>query len=219
MIQKVLFWGDSITDGGRLKGRENQWDLNHQIGHCYAYLISAGLGFQYPRRDFRFFDRGVSGFRVSDLYAHLHEDVLPLRPDCVSILIGVNDCLQKFREGVGGSPEWFAQTYRLVLKELKKQLPGVSLILCEPFSLPVGDIGEDYSRWRAILEPLQAALPKLAEETGAVFVPLQKPFEDACKLRPASYWIWDGIHPTVSGHALLAREWEKAALPLLLSQR
>ena len=78
---------------------------------------------------------------------------------------------------------------------------------------------EDYSRWRAILEPLQAALPKLAEETGAVFVPLQKPFEDACKLRPASYWIWDGIHPTVSGHALLAREWEKAALPLLLSQR
>lgn len=105
------------------------------------------------------------------------------------------------------------------MKELKKQLPGVSLILCEPFSLPVGDIGEDYSRWRAILEPLQAALPKLAEETGAVFVPLQKPFEDACKLRPASYWIWDGIHPTVSGHALLAREWEKAALPLLLSQR
>ena len=24
---------------------------------------------------------------------------------------------------------------------------------------------------------------------------------------PAEYWIWDGVHPTISGHELMAREW------------
>ncbi len=215
MIRKVLFWGDSITDGGRLKGRENEWDQNHQIGHCYAYLISARLGLEHPERGFSFFDRGVSGFRAGDLYAHIHEDALALNPDCVSILIGVNDCLQKFREGVGGDPAWFAQTCRLILRDLREKLPNVSLVLCEPFSLPVGSIAEEYPRWESILRPLQEAVPQLAEEFGAAFVPLQKPFSDACRLREASYWVWDGIHPTVSGHALLAREWMKAAGPLL----
>lgn len=40
----ILFQGDSITDGGRLKGKENAWDLNHQMGHGYAFLINAAMG-------------------------------------------------------------------------------------------------------------------------------------------------------------------------------
>lgn len=214
-MRKILFWGDSITDGGRLRGRENEWDLNHQIGHCYAYLISAKMGMEYPERDYHFWDRGISGFRISDLYAHIHEDVLALQPDCVSILVGVNDCQQKFWDNIGGDPAWFEQTYRLILKELQDKLPGVTLVLCEPFSLPVGKFAEDYERWCSLFSPLQTIVAKLAKEFGAVFVPLQKPFTDACALREASYWSWDGIHPTVSGHALLAREWEKAVKPLL----
>ena len=42
---KILFQGDSITDGARLKPVEKRWDKNHQIGHSYAYIVSAKLGF------------------------------------------------------------------------------------------------------------------------------------------------------------------------------
>jgi lysophospholipase L1-like esterase len=216
-MKKVLFWGDSITDGGRLKGKENAWDLNHQIGHCYAYLISAKMGLTYPEGNFVFFDRGVSGSRISDLYARLYEDVSSIQPDFISILIGVNDCLQRFRDGIGGDPVWFEQTYRTILTEIKRQNPAVQFILCEPFSLPGGIISADYDRWREILRPLQEVVPKIAEEFSAIFVPLQSAFEEACQLQETSYWIWDGVHPTVSGHALVAREWEKYAQRLLLS--
>ncbi len=216
MGKKILFWGDSITDGNRLKGKENEWDLNHQIGHCYAYLISARMGLEYPEKDYHFLDRGISGFRISDLYARLHEDVLPEKPDCVSILIGINDCLQRVRSGYGGDPQWFAQTYRAILQELRAQNPNVLLVLCEPFCLPVGAVAEKFDEYTAAMAPLQEVARTVAQEYQAVFVPLQSAFSNACKNREASYWSWDGIHPTVSGHALLAREWEKAVGDRLL---
>jgi len=35
-------------------------------------------------------------------------------------------------------------------------------------------------------------------------------FEDATNRAPAEYWIWDGVHPTYSGHQLMADEWTRA---------
>lgn len=29
---KILFQGDSITDGNRYKSRESAWDINHRMG-------------------------------------------------------------------------------------------------------------------------------------------------------------------------------------------
>ena len=52
MSKLILFQGDSITDGGRI--RTNDWDLNHQMGHSYPFLINAKLGSEYPEKDFRF---------------------------------------------------------------------------------------------------------------------------------------------------------------------
>jgi lysophospholipase L1-like esterase len=34
-------------------------------------------------------------------------------------------------------------------------------------------------------------------------------FDRAAKLAPVDYWIWDGCHPSVYGHELMAREWIK----------
>ena len=49
----ILFQGDSITDGGRMRGKENEWDLNHQMGHGYAFLINSALGTKYPATESR----------------------------------------------------------------------------------------------------------------------------------------------------------------------
>jgi len=60
-----LFQGDSITDGNRTRDK----DWNHIMGHRYAYLIASRLWFDYPDRDFMFYNRGIGGNRVRDLNA------------------------------------------------------------------------------------------------------------------------------------------------------
>src|SRR5665213_406766 len=82
-----LFQGDSITDGNRSRNM----DWNHVLGHGYAYLIAARLWFDLPHKGFHFFNRGVSGNTVTDLAARWDNDTIALKPDVLSILVGVND--------------------------------------------------------------------------------------------------------------------------------
>ena len=55
----------------------------------------------------------------------------------------------------------------------------------------------------------QKIVRTLAEIYHAVFVEPQEPFNYACQRAPASYWIWDGVHPMPAGHELIARLWIK----------
>ncbi|WP_321285563.1 hypothetical protein [uncultured Sunxiuqinia sp.] len=50
---------------------------------------------------------------------------------------------------------------------------------------------------------------KIAKEFAAVVVDFAQVFELAAGLAPIDYWVWDGVHPTVFGHELVAREWIK----------
>ena len=53
----------------------------------------------------------------------------------------------------------------------------------------------------------QSSVLKLVKEFDAVFVDFQQIFDQACQRADADYWMWDGVHPTVAGHELMAREW------------
>lgn len=205
----ILFQGDSITDGNRLKGKENEWDLNHQIGHCYAYIISGQLGVQYPDKNLRFYDRGISGNKIADLSERWTEDTLDLKPDVLSILIGVNDCGGIIKDGSGSTSSEFRVQYQDLIDRARKMNPDIVLVLCEPFGLPVGVVKDNWERWMDLLSRLQEVTKMVAEENNAIFVPLQKKFESLCKIREAEYWIWDGIHPTVCGHQVIAEQWLK----------
>ncbi len=88
---RVLFQGDSITDGNR--GRTA--DPNHILGHGYAFLIAAKYGAMLPERELTFLNRGVSGNTVADLAARWQKDTLDLKPDLLSILVGINDAGRK----------------------------------------------------------------------------------------------------------------------------
>jgi lysophospholipase L1-like esterase len=103
-----LFQGDSITDGNRTS--DNDW--NHIMGHGYAYLIASRLWYDYPNRDLIFYNRGISGNRVRDLDARWQKDTLDLKPDVVSILIGVNDVLAMIKNNDPDSIDKFEETYK-----------------------------------------------------------------------------------------------------------
>lgn len=36
--------------------------------------------------------------------------------------------------------------------------------------------------------------------------------DEACQRADASYWLWDGVHPTAAGHELIARQWLSVVL-------
>jgi len=201
-----LFQGDSITDGNRTR----DMDWNHVLGHGYAYLIAARLWYQFPAKRFHFFNRGVSGNQVSDLMSRWQKDSIDLKPDLVSILIGVNDTQNTVYGNKNATVFSYENNYRVLLQRTKKQLPEAELVICEPFILPVGKIGDKWSDFRREISGRQNAARNLSEEFGAIYIPLQDSFNEAAeKYPPGEYWMWDGIHPMPNGHELIAREWIK----------
>ena len=190
---RVLFQGDSITDGNR--GRST--DPNHILGHGYAFIIAARQGAAFPERKLDFFNRGVSGNTVLDLEKRWAKDTLTLKPDLLSVMIGVND------QGKGVPVETYEATYDKLLTDARAQNPKLKLVLLEPFvrhpgkPVPEGIVAR------------QAIVAKLAQKHGAALVRLQKIFDEAAAKTTDDYWIWDNVHPTYRGHQLLADEWER----------
>ena len=203
---KILFQGDSITDGGR--SRNNDW--NHVMGHGYAYLVASKLGFEYPEKEYHFLNRGISGNKVTDLSSRWTEDVLTIKPDVLSILIGVNDVSAEINGKDGFSAAAYEEDFRKLLNLTRQELPKTKLVIGEPFILPGGRVQEKWTLWNEKIKERQHLAKMLAGEFNAVFVPFQTAFNQAIKKAPAAYWIWDGVHPMPAGHELMAREWMKA---------
>jgi len=191
----VLFQGDSITDAGR--NRDDPADL----GWGYAALTAAWFSAAHPARGARFLNCGVSGDRVKDLRARWKSDCLDLKPAWLSIMIGINDCWRRYDSNDVTDAADFESAYRNILAQARERL-GVRLILIEPFLVPVS---EDQKRWREDLDPKIEAVRRLGKEFGAILVPLDGLFAEACKSRPPSFWAADGVHPTLPGHALISR--------------
>ncbi|MDB6139430.1 MAG: family lipolytic protein [Verrucomicrobiaceae bacterium] len=193
----ILFQGDSITDGNR--GRTA--DPNHILGHGYQFIIAAKYGAVLAERDLTFINRGISGNTVLDLENRWQKDTLELKPDLLSILIGVND------DGKNVSMEQYEQVYDKLLTGARAANPQVKLVLGEPFRLWKGDRPGNWEAAIATIRQRQAIVAKLAAKHGAALVHFQAVFDEAVKRAPASHWIWDGVHPTYSGHQLMADEW------------
>ena len=196
---RILFQGDSIT----ALGRGLTLDPNHILGHSYVFLIAAKYGSMLPNRKLIFLNRAVPGNKVTDLSIRWQKDTLDLKPDLLSILIGVNDTTQKV------PAEEFAATYDKLLADTVAAFPNLRLVLGEPFTLPVSPHKEDWLEWRAEVQKRQDIVAMLAAKYRAALVHYQKVFDQACRRAPADYWIWDAVHPTYSGHQLMAEEWTK----------
>ncbi|MEO8413265.1 MAG: SGNH/GDSL hydrolase family protein [Ginsengibacter sp.] len=200
----ILFQGDSITDGGR---SHNQ-DWNHLMGSGYVYILASSLWYRYPERKFQFINRGVSGNKITDLAARWQTDTIDVKPDVLSILVGVNDVnsvIDNSKDMVDSAR--YEKEYRALLHQAKEKLPGVELILCEPFILPLGHTKDRYPQWLDEIKKRQASVLKLSKEFDTMYVNFQDVFNEALERAPADYWIWDGIHPMPAGHQMMANHW------------
>ena len=216
---KILFQGDSVTDAGRTGcNTEN-------LGRGYPLFVAGMLRSRYPDKGFDIVNRGIGGNRVVDLYQRWKIDALNLRPDVISILIGINDTWHE-AFGNGVEVDRFEMVYRALLQWTLKVLPDVRLVLCEPFMLTASQAAEGHTPgknwapcdgwdWVPEMNQRRAIVKGLADEVGALFIPFQSILENALGRAPANHWLGDGVHPTPAGHALLAEEWISAAAATL----
>ena len=186
----ILFQGDSITDAGR--SRENLDDL--AMG--YAGMAAAFYTAAHQSANLKFVNRGNGGNRVTDLQARWTEDCINIKPDIVSIMIGINDVCHADRL----TTEKYETTYREILDRIKKETKA-KIILIEPFLL---HINENLIPVREDLNTKIEVVRKLVKEYKTYYIPMDKIFQKASKKQPPSFWAVDGVHPGVAGHALMA---------------
>ena len=189
---RILFQGDSITDGNRGRGA----DPNHILGHGYAFILAAKYGAEFPEANLNFMNRGISGNTVLDLEKRWDKDTLDLRPDILSILIGVND------QGKNVPLEDYERVYDELITRAKAANPHLKVVLGEPCLKPTGTLSDGILKRQQIVA-------RLAQKHGAALVKYQHVFDEAAKRAPADYWVWDSVHPTYRGHQIMADEWER----------
>ncbi|MFD0711960.1 SGNH/GDSL hydrolase family protein [Paenibacillus sp. GCM10027626] len=196
----VLFQGDSITDCGR--NREN----GDNLGSGYAFFAASWFSYMYPDKQVKFYNRGISGNRVTDLQQRWQEDCIDLKPTWVSIYIGINDTWRRYDSNNPMSVEQYEAGYRDIIERTKEKLDA-RIIMIEPFVLPHP---ADRKQWREDLDPKINVVRELAREYGAMLIPLDGLFAQASTRAASEYWAGDGVHPSPAGHMLIADAWLKA---------
>ena len=196
---RILFQGDSITDAGR--SREN--DVN--IGTGYPLLVKAELGFLAPK-EYEFINRGISGNRIVDVYARIKRDIINLKPDVMSILVGINDVWHEYTDSPNGvDADKFFAIYDMLITEIKEALPDIKIMIMEPFTLNTGAAVDKWDIFRPETEKRAAMAKKIAEKHGLMFIPLQEGLDKLCVKAEPSYWLADGVHPTEKGAKFIGK--------------
>lgn len=203
-MKTFLFQGDSITDANRVDDNQD----NFGLGCGYAFLLASEIE-KNNKGMVKFINRGNSGDRITDVYTRIKEDIINLKPDYMSILIGVNDVSHELTMKCGVSPKKFRMIYRLLIEEIKEALPEIEIIILEPFVLKGSATALLWDQFDCEVRKLAEISRQIAEEFSLDFVPLQADFDRLSEDGDTRYWSVDGIHPTSAGHQLIKEELKK----------
>ena len=199
-MKRILFQGDSITDAGRSK------DNDYIPGYGYFVMCRGEICYEHPG-EYEFFNRGISGDRIVDIYARIKRDIINLQPDIMSILVGVNDVWHEIVFQNGVDSEKYYNIYCMMIDEIKKALPDIKIMILEPFVLKGPATEENWDLFRVGVKERAEMAKKVADKYNIKFIPLQEKFDKLTTMAPVEYWLSDGVHPTSAGYELLKREW------------
>jgi lysophospholipase L1-like esterase len=213
----ILFQGDSITDAGRAKGSGDATlpanDI-HALGTGYAAKAAGMLLAQHAGEDLQIHNRGISGNRVTNLRDRWQADCLDIKPDVLSILIGVNDTWHGTAKGTpdnGVNLDMFERVLRDLITTTRAAIPDLRLIICEPFTTEAGAVLE--LNFHPDIDDRRAIIRAIADDEADVFVPFQELFDTLCTQAPPEYWAHDGVHPSPAGHQRMAEFWMQCVEP------
>ena len=163
---KLVMIGDSITDCDR--ARPYGEGLFGAIGKGYVSLVDALLTAAYPECGTRVVNMGTSGNTVRDLKERWQTDVLDLKPDWLSIMIGINDVWRQYDLPAQTEQHVYIDEYEETLEALVKrtrpQLQG--LVLMTPFYIEPNEADP----MRRTMDQYGEVVKKLAFKYDAGFV-------------------------------------------------
>ncbi|TRZ38968.1 hydrolase [Niallia circulans] len=198
----LLFIGDSITEAGRYEDPE-------QIGNSYVRYVRDFLAINKPEILPQIINKGIGGNRVPDLAERWKQDVLDLKPDYVSISIGINDVWRQL-----DSPQQEAMShdhFKAIYADLIEQVhthTSAKVILMEPTV-----IQEDVNaQGNKLLKPYVAAIQELAAESNSLLVPTHQAFIAYLNTPDCQVLTTDGVHMNTIGNMLMAQTWLQAFL-------
>jgi len=197
----ILFQGDSITDAGRCGSADG-------LGGGYVAMVRALITARHPELRVRIANRGVGGDRTVELLARWQADCVALRPQVLSIKIGVNDVWRLRGEWNGQKfvplAEYRANYERLIAEARSAGVRTLALVS------PTTIAEENDSELSRHLDERTACVHELATKHAAVYVPAREAMLRALRDQPGVRWTTDGCHPTQAGHALIAGTWLQA---------
>jgi lysophospholipase L1-like esterase len=204
---KVLFIGDSVSDYERQRpvgeGLFNAW------GRSYVAEAASLLYCTYPQKHLRFVNMGVAGHTVRDLMNRWQTDVMDLKPDWVSILIGINDVWCQFDMPEMKELHVPLEEYEAVYEKLIQQTLTIAkgMILMTPYYMEPNL--HDPVRMR--MDAYGAVVKRLAGKYNLIFVDLQAAWDELFTHMHSSNIAWDRVHPNQIGHMFIARTFLQAA--------
>ena len=200
-MDRIVFAGDSITDMGRAKPLGE--GLFDNVGHSYVRIVENMLSTWYPEIMIRVTNAGISGNTSRDLLNRFQKDVIDLKPDWVSICIGINDVWRQFDSpAIPDShvlPEEYEANVEKMILSVKSQVKGIFLMT--PYYMELNQA--DWMRKR--MNEYGAVCKRLAEKHNCIFIDLQNMFDTYFMYRHSSYIAWDRVHPNQIGATLIAR--------------
>lgn len=200
-MKTILFQGDSITSCHR------QGD---DLGQGYAMLAAKALEEKYPGQ-FRFVNRGIPGDWLDKVYQRRQEDILDVKPDYMSLLVGVNDVAVGLKRGTGFDFQAYMEQYDALLTQIREELPGVKLMLMESF-INEGKVTLEHGieGFEEGMAMCSEAVQMLCAKHDIPFLSLQFDLYALEEQKPAGHWTLDGVHPTLNFHEHIAQKWVKA---------
>jgi lysophospholipase L1-like esterase len=203
---KLVMIGDSITDTER--ARPVGEGLRDALGKGYVALIDALLGAVYPDHALRVVNMGISGNTVRDLEARWQTDVLDLKPDWLSVMIGANDVWRQYDSPTRPEKqvplEEYEQRLEALVARTKAEVKG--LVLMTPFYIEPSRT----DAMRAQMDRYGAAVKAIARRQSAILVDTQAAFDEVLKHYYPATIAWDRVHPNAVGSMVLARAFVNA---------
>ncbi len=228
-MKTILFQGDSITDCSRYRNATDEKQSTialfrdgklfkkvTALGEGYPAMVTAELESKFPGK-YKYINRGVGGDRIPDVYSRIVKDIIKLKPDYMSLLVGVNDVWRNFdSDGTGTGAARFEKVYDMLLDELFAEFPDLKIIIMGPYVLPgsasdnTPDQPDRFEKFTSGVAEMADIAKKLAEKYGCAFIDLQSVLDEAIKTVPVKELTGDGVHPTAKGHEVIKKEWLKA---------
>lgn len=199
--QSLLFIGDSITEWGR--PAPTSPDYPTALGTGYVAHVDRRIRANHPGSKLAILNRGIGGNTIRDLAARWEHDVLDLKPDWLSVMIGINDVWRAFdpvpaRAAQAVHADEFERTYEGLLETVRPRVRG--LVVFAPFYVQ-GNLADPM---RARMDEFGAITARVAHRHHARWIDSQAIVDALIREIPSTVLAADRVHIDDTGHRALA---------------